>query len=162
MESISAIHFLIWSILLYPFPFAFVSLCDLPVYDSVSICPHISPCPYVSASIPDPFVQPSSFRLAYISPICHVCLLSSYIDFNSTLLSLSPSVCDLSLLPYSPSGFLKLFDSRNSVIRPRALPETFPHSSLDTTTSLRPIGSAYTYLYSKYLDRDRRPAQRMS
>ena len=62
------------------------------------LCPLVSPHPYVSASIPDPFVLPSSSRPAYISLISHVCLLSSYIslishvcllssyiDFNSTI-----------------------------------------------------------------------------
>ena len=39
------------------------------------LCPHVSPCPSVSASIPDPFIQPSSFlpriyksRMSCMSP----------------------------------------------------------------------------------------------
>ena len=48
------------------------------------LCPFVSPCPYVSTSIPDPFVRPSSFQPTYISLVCHVCLLSLYIDFDST------------------------------------------------------------------------------
>ena len=52
------------------------------------LCPFVSPCPYVSASIPDLFALPSSSRPAYISLVCHVCLLSSY-----TQLLLSISVC---------------------------------------------------------------------
>ena len=48
------------------------------------LCLFVSLCPYVSALIPDPFVLPSSSRPAYISLICHVCLLSSYINFDST------------------------------------------------------------------------------
>ena len=49
------------------------------------LCPHVSPRLFVSASIPNPFVRPSSFRLAYISLVCHVCLLSSYINFDSSI-----------------------------------------------------------------------------
>ena len=70
------------------------------------LCPHVSLCLSVSTSIPDPFVLPSSFRLAYISPVCHVCFLSSYInfdfnfDFDSTII-VSLSARDLSLPPHS-------------------------------------------------------------
>ena len=49
------------------------------------LCPLVSPYPYVSTSIPDLFVLPPSSRPAYISLICHVCLLSSYINFNLTI-----------------------------------------------------------------------------
>ena len=52
MESISAIHFLIRSIFLYLFLFAFMSLCDLSAYDLFSIMSSRPPCLYVSASIP--------------------------------------------------------------------------------------------------------------
>ena len=90
------------------------------------LCPLVSPCPYVSAWIPDLFVWPSSFRPPYISPVCHVCLLSSYIDFDSTFYCHSLSARDLSLLPHSTSYLWKLFDSCNSVIRCCMLPETFP------------------------------------
>ena len=64
------------------------------------LCPHVSPRPSVSASIPEPFVQPSSFHLAYISPVCHVCFLSLYINFDSTIV-VSGSARDLSLPPCS-------------------------------------------------------------
>ena len=64
------------------------------------LCPHVSPHPSISASIPDPFVLPSSFHLAYISPVCHVCFLSSYINFDSTIV-VSLSARDLSLPPRS-------------------------------------------------------------
>ena len=42
-------------------------------------CVHMFPPQYLSL-----FVLPLSFRPAYISLICHVCLLSSYINFDST------------------------------------------------------------------------------
>ena len=48
------------------------------------LCLLVSPRPYVSTLIPDPFVLPLSSWPAYISLICHVCLLSSYINFNLT------------------------------------------------------------------------------
>ena len=48
------------------------------------LCPFVSPYPYVSTSILDLFIRPLSSRPAYISPICHVCFLSLYIDFDST------------------------------------------------------------------------------
>ena len=55
--------------------FRILSLYDLSVYDSVSVCPHVSPHPSVSASIPDPFIQPLSFppciyksRMSCMSP----------------------------------------------------------------------------------------------
>ena len=49
------------------------------------LCAFVSLCPYVSTSIPDPLVLPSSSRPTYISLVCHVCLLSLYINFNSTI-----------------------------------------------------------------------------
>ena len=64
------------------------------------LCPHVSLRLSISASIPDLFVRPSSFCLAYISPVCHVCFLSSYINFDSTIVVSLPAR-DLSLLPRS-------------------------------------------------------------
>ena len=46
------IHFLIRSVSLYLFPFTFMSLCDLSVYNSVSIMSSHPPCPYISTLIP--------------------------------------------------------------------------------------------------------------
>ena len=73
-------------------PFSYVyfllHLCLYVTYLFMSwfpLCPFVSLCPYVSASIPDPFVLPSSSRPTYISLICHVCLLSSYLDFDLTI-----------------------------------------------------------------------------
>ena len=49
------------------------------------LCLFVSLCPYIPALIPDWFVLPLSSWPAYISLVCHVCLLSSYIDFNLTI-----------------------------------------------------------------------------
>ena len=70
MESISAIRFLIRSIYLYLFPFTFCLYMTYLFLTRSPLCSFVSPHPYVSASIPDPYVQPSSSRLAYISPVC--------------------------------------------------------------------------------------------
>ena len=64
------------------------------------LCPliphaHMFPPRYLSL-----FLLPSSSRPAYISLVCHVCLLSSYSNFDSTIV-VSLSARDLSLPPRS-------------------------------------------------------------
>ena len=120
-KAISSIFYTTYNFLLHLCLYVtYLFMIRFPLYLFVSLCP------YVSAQIPDPFVRPSAFQLAYISLICHVCLLSSYINFDLTLLSLS--VC--AQLESSASQYFCLWKLLDSVICLHAPPETsLPHPS---------------------------------
>ena len=115
------------------------------------LCPFVSPCPYISASIPDLFVRPSSFQLTYISLVCHVCLLSLYIDFNSTS-TVTLHLCVIWV--FRLAVFPALETARLS-----QLCYSSSRATGNLAASLRLIGCAYTHLSLKYLDRDRRLVQ---
>ena len=102
------------------------------------------------------FVLPSSSWPTYISLVCHVCLLSSYINFDSTIIVIlhlrSTWVFCLSIFLAS-GNCLTLEPLLSCPTR------NYSHSTNNTMTSLWPVGSTYTCIYSKYLDCDSRPAQ---
>ena len=155
------IHFLIQSIFLYLFHFAFMSLCDLSVYDSFSVMSSCPPCPYVSTSIPVSICATLIFPTHIYKP--HMSCMSPQFIFQLRLdyYCHFPPAHDLSLPPHSISSLwkVKLFDSRTSAFRLHTQPETILMAPSDSLTSLRPVGSAYTCIYSKYLDHNRRLAQ---
>ena len=81
--------------------FAFVSLCDLSVYDSFSVMSSCSPCPYVSTLIPVSVCATLVFLTRIYKP--HMSCMSSQFVYQLQLdyYCHSPSACDLSLPPHS-------------------------------------------------------------
>ena len=114
------------------------------------LCLFVSPYPYVSASIPDPFVWPLPFWLTYISLVCHVCFLSSYINFDLTstvtLCLHATWVFHLTVLPPLETAWLLQLRYSSSCAS-----GNLPASSFNLAASLRLVGHAYTtYLWNTW------------
>ena len=114
MESISAIHFLIWSFFLYLFPFAFMSLCDLSIYNSVAVMSSHPPCPCISALIPVSICATLVFPTHIYKP--HMSCMSQFIyQLQLNFYCQSPTSCQLKSHNLSIfSSLQKLFDSWTS------------------------------------------------
>ena len=108
-----------------------------------------------------PFVLPSSSWPAYISLICHVCLLSSYINFDSTI-TVILHLCAtwvFCLTRFLVSGNCQLL---YLCYLTSCSTGNLPATPTDSITPLWFVGCTYTCIYSKYLDHNRRPAQHTS
>ena len=114
MESISVIHFLIQSVFLYLFLFAFVSLCDLSVYNSFFIMSSHPLSPYVSASIPVSICATLIFLTCIYKP-CMSCMSPQFIyQLQLNYYCHSLLVLDLNLPPLNNFRLPELFNSQTS------------------------------------------------
>ena len=137
MESISVIHFLIRSVTLCPFPFAFVSLCDLTIHDSVSVMSVCSPIP-IRFHLD---TWPVCLTLAFPTRIykSHMsCMFPQFVyQLRPDFYCHSPFTCDLSLPPRSTSVsrncltlatslfiFTRLWKPSCLILRPCSFPAT--------------------------------------
>ena len=93
------------------------------------------------------FCSALDYRCTYIRLEKHVCFASSYTNFDLLSLLL---VLDLSLPHYLTSSVLqKLLDSRSALLLTCVNPEDYFCGTLDSATSLQPLGSTYTCIQLK-------------